>query len=36
MRYESPPINERRCRMQYLTHINFLLNLRKTHINHFT
>ena len=31
-----PPINERRCFMQFLTHIIFLLNLLKTLINHFT
>ena len=31
-----PPINERRCYMQFLTHIIFLLNLLKTLINHFT
>ena len=36
LRYESPPINERRCLMQFLTHIIFLLNLLKTLINHFT
>ena len=31
-----PPINERRCLMQFLTHIIFLLNLLKTLINHFS
>ena len=31
-----PPINERRCFMQFLTHIIFLLNLLKTLINHFS
>ena len=36
LRYESPPINERRCLMQFLTHIIFLLNLLKTLINHFS
>ena len=36
LRYEFPPINERRCLMQFLTHIIFLLNLLKTLINHFT
>ena len=29
------PISERRCLMQFLTHIIFLLNLLKTLINHF-
>ena len=33
---EHPPINERRCLMQFLTHIIFLLNLLKTLINHFS
>ena len=36
LRYESPPISERRCLMQFLTHIIFLLNLLKTLINHFS
>ena len=36
LRYEFPPINERRCLMQFLTHIIFLLNLLKTLINHFS
>ena len=31
-----PPISERRCLMQFLTHIIFLLNLLKTLINHFS
>ena len=31
-----PPINERRCLMQFLTHIIFILNLLKTLINHFS
>jgi len=31
-----PPIHERRCLMQFLTHIIFLLNLLKTLINHFS
>ena len=33
---EHPPISERRCLMQFLTHIIFLLNLLKTLINHFS
>jgi len=33
---DDPPISERRCLMQFLTHIIFLLNLLKTLINHFS